>query len=320
MRHQDFNIIFQPPKEATSGFVIKKCRFKSRPYGTHIKSRQNYLHDLVPNMSGEILASFTSLPWREGLLLTACACATLLDICSRKMSYNTEFITKIFWQSIESITQSEEGLLLTACACATLLDIFSRKMSYNTEFITKIFWQSIESHRDGPLAGTLLASFTSLPWREGLLLTACACATLLDICSRKMSYNTEFITKIFWQSIESHRDGPLAGTLLASFTSLPWREGLLLTACACATLLDICSRKMSYNTEFITKIFWQSIESHRDGPLAGTLLASFTSLPWREGLLLTACACATLLDIFPVKCPIILNLSRKYSEKYWKSY
>ncbi len=34
------------------------------------------------------LASFTGLPWREGLLLTACACATLLDICSCKMSYN----------------------------------------------------------------------------------------------------------------------------------------------------------------------------------------------------------------------------------------
>ncbi len=37
MRHQDFNIIFQPSKDATSGFVIiKKCRFKSRSYGTHI--------------------------------------------------------------------------------------------------------------------------------------------------------------------------------------------------------------------------------------------------------------------------------------------
>ncbi len=34
MRHQDFNIIFQPPKDATSGFVIiKKRRFKSRSYG-----------------------------------------------------------------------------------------------------------------------------------------------------------------------------------------------------------------------------------------------------------------------------------------------
>ncbi len=34
MRHQDFNIIFQPPKDATSGFgIIKKCRFKSRSYG-----------------------------------------------------------------------------------------------------------------------------------------------------------------------------------------------------------------------------------------------------------------------------------------------
>ncbi len=33
MQHQDFNIIFQPPKEATSGFVIiKKCRLKSRSY------------------------------------------------------------------------------------------------------------------------------------------------------------------------------------------------------------------------------------------------------------------------------------------------
>ncbi len=36
MRHQDFNIIFQPPKETTSGFVlIKKCRFKSRSYGAY---------------------------------------------------------------------------------------------------------------------------------------------------------------------------------------------------------------------------------------------------------------------------------------------
>ena len=34
MRHQDFNIIFQSPKNATSGFVIiKKRRFKSRSYG-----------------------------------------------------------------------------------------------------------------------------------------------------------------------------------------------------------------------------------------------------------------------------------------------
>ena len=37
MRQQDFNIIFQPSKDATSGFVIiKKCRFKSRSYGTYI--------------------------------------------------------------------------------------------------------------------------------------------------------------------------------------------------------------------------------------------------------------------------------------------
>ena len=35
MRHQDFNIIFQPPKDATPGFVIiKKCCFKSRSYGS----------------------------------------------------------------------------------------------------------------------------------------------------------------------------------------------------------------------------------------------------------------------------------------------
>ena len=35
MRHQGFNIIFQPPKETTSGFVIiLKCRFKLNKYGT----------------------------------------------------------------------------------------------------------------------------------------------------------------------------------------------------------------------------------------------------------------------------------------------
>ncbi len=38
MRHQDFNIIFQPPKDATSGFVIiKKCRFKSRSYSSLVR-------------------------------------------------------------------------------------------------------------------------------------------------------------------------------------------------------------------------------------------------------------------------------------------
>ncbi len=37
MRHQDSNIIFQPPKEATSGFVIIiKCHFKSRSYSKRI--------------------------------------------------------------------------------------------------------------------------------------------------------------------------------------------------------------------------------------------------------------------------------------------
>ncbi len=36
MRHQNFNIIFQPPKETTSGFVIiKKCRFKSNKYSKY---------------------------------------------------------------------------------------------------------------------------------------------------------------------------------------------------------------------------------------------------------------------------------------------
>ena len=39
MRHQDFNIICQSPKEAISGFVIiEKCRFKSRSYGSNVLS------------------------------------------------------------------------------------------------------------------------------------------------------------------------------------------------------------------------------------------------------------------------------------------
>ena len=36
---QGLHIIFQPPKEVTSGFVIiKKCRFKSRSYGIYMLS------------------------------------------------------------------------------------------------------------------------------------------------------------------------------------------------------------------------------------------------------------------------------------------
>ncbi len=67
------------------------------------------------------------------------------------------------------------------------------------------------------------------------------------------------------------------------------------------TLTCIARRRPSVQLE----TDWPGIE-------ANTALASFT-IPQKGGLLLTACACAKLLDNFPVMFPITLNFYLNYN-------
>ena len=88
---------------------------------------------------------------------------------------------------------------------------------------------------------------------QKLLVAESKCSELMDKCSELMDKcNVRFLCKFVSRSFALDTYVYMyMYYILASFTGLHRKEGLLSTACACAKLLDIFSRKISYNTGFI---------------------------------------------------------------------
>ncbi len=113
----DCNIIFQPPKEATSGFVIiKKCRFKSRSYGNSF-----YRLWFVDLQTKALFSSYGyfNLQWR--LLLSPESCV-VSSVC-------TNFVFNL-WLSL-----APKRLLFVSYKSQ------KRAAKYSQECINKIFMQ-----------------------------------------------------------------------------------------------------------------------------------------------------------------------------------
>ncbi len=119
MRHQDFNIIFQPPKEATSGF--KKCRFKSRSYGIIIVCSVNIILSMHVHCCS-VQPCLAWLAWREGPgsfeFALACSRLTLSVEFSRFQSVfcsvAVSFFTCLFFPVFKKCSTSSTKLLLSS--------------------------------------------------------------------------------------------------------------------------------------------------------------------------------------------------------------
>ncbi len=107
MRHQDLNIIFQLPKETTSGFVIiKKCHFKSRSSGTFppwavvkhsIYIRKGEIRNGVVHVTLHLQWNLKNDPL---FTLTRSSCVS---------SGNRHFITRLFCESLRGIKARPEA-------------------------------------------------------------------------------------------------------------------------------------------------------------------------------------------------------------------